>query len=182
MKKRFFTVAVASVIIGSVLFTSCMGSFGLSNKLYSWNKSVSDNKFVNELVFFIMVVVPVYEVTMFVDGIVLNSIEFWSGSNPVVGEVKTVEGEKDIYRVENLENGYKIQNTTGDEISLIYDDASKIWSVVTHETSTKLIQIVDNENAIVYLGNDKTMNVPINEAGVLALRQAIDDASYVAVR
>lgn len=41
---------------------------------------------------------------------VLNSIEFWSGSNPTasIGEVKTVQGENGEYLVKTNENGYTI--------------------------------------------------------------------------
>ncbi len=181
MKKRSVAVIMATVILGSVLFTSCIGSFGLTNKLYGWNKSVG-SKFVNELVFFAMVVIPVYEVTMFVDGIVLNSIEFWSGNNPVAaGEIKTIKGEKDIFMVEALENGYKIQNSTGDEISLVCDE-SNTWSVVTKDISAKLLKVVDEDNAVVYLANGKEMNVPLSEAGVLAFRQAVDQINLVAFK
>ncbi len=182
MKKRFTTVAIASVILCSVLFSSCIGSFGLSNKLYDWNKSVG-SKFVNELVFFAMVVIPVYEVTLLVDGIVLNSIEFWSGNNPVAaGDVKTIKGEKDTFRVETLANGYNIQNSTGNEINLVLDQETNTWSVVVKDMSIKLLQITDSNNALVYLANGKEMKVPLSEAGVLALRQVTENASFVAAK
>ena len=43
----------------------------------------------NELIFFAFWIVPVYEVTIFFDAILFNSIEFWGGNNPVadVGSV-----------------------------------------------------------------------------------------------
>ncbi len=81
MKKKYLTLAVATLLAGSML-TSCIGSFSLTNKLLSWNHQVS-NKFVNELVFFAFWIIPVYEVTALADVLVLNSIEFWSGSNPI---------------------------------------------------------------------------------------------------
>ena len=82
MKKKIFTAAMALVLAGSMTFTSCIGSFALSNKVLAWNQQVG-SKFVNELVFFAFWIVPVYEITTLADVLVLNSIEFWSGSNPV---------------------------------------------------------------------------------------------------
>ena len=40
-------------------------------------------------------IVPVYEISALADVLVINSIEFWSGSNPVadVGNVKTIDGK-----------------------------------------------------------------------------------------
>lgn len=71
------------------LISSCIGSFGLWNSLKDWNQGVS-NKFVNELIFLAFHIVPVYEIAYLADALVLNSIEFWSGSNPTasIGEVK----------------------------------------------------------------------------------------------
>ena len=84
-------MAVCAILSGSLLFSSCIGSFGLWNNLKSWNQGIG-NKFVNEIVFLAFHIVPVYEVAYLADILVLNSIEFWSGSNPVaeVGTIKTV--------------------------------------------------------------------------------------------
>ena len=92
MKKKSLTLLVAATLASSVLFSSCIGSFGLSNKLLDWNRNI-DSKFVNELVFVAFWIVPVYEISALADILVLNSIEFWSGSNPVAdaGTVKTIE-------------------------------------------------------------------------------------------
>ena len=90
MKKGKLTL-VAAILSGSLLFSSCVGSFGLFNRLSSWNQGVG-TKFVNELVFLAFNIVPVYGVAYLADALVINSIEFWSGSNPManVGDVKKV--------------------------------------------------------------------------------------------
>ena len=89
---------MATTLASSVLFSSCIGSFGLTNKLLSWNSNI-DSKFVNELVFIAFWIVPVYEISALADVLVLNSIEFWSGSNPVAdaGTVKTINGKDGVY-------------------------------------------------------------------------------------
>ena len=76
---------IAAVLIGSMLvfsFASCFGTFNLTKKLHDWNGSLG-NKFVNTLVFWVFCIIPVYGVAVFVDAIVLNLIEFWSGGNPM---------------------------------------------------------------------------------------------------
>ena len=90
MKREKLTL-VAVLLSGSLLFSSCVGSFGLFNRLSSWNQSIG-SKFVNELVFLAFNIVPVYGVSYLADALVINSIEFWSGSNPManVGDVKNV--------------------------------------------------------------------------------------------
>ena len=71
MKKRFLTVAVILAAAGSLLFTSCIGSFKLTSKVLEWNSQVG-NKFVNEVVFFAFWVLPVYELSMLADVLVIN--------------------------------------------------------------------------------------------------------------
>ena len=108
MKKKSLTVLVVTALASSMLFSSCIGSFGLFNRLLDWNKNI-DNKFVNELVF--VVFLPVYSVAMLADGLVLNSIEFWSGTNPVAdaGTVKKIETKDGTYAIETKQDGYHIQ-------------------------------------------------------------------------
>lgn len=178
-EKVYFSCS-SILVFGSVSLSSCIGSFGLTNKVYTWNKSVGD-KFVNELVFLVFCAVPVYEFAVFIDAILLNSIEFWTGDNPVAaGNVKIIKGEKDTFRVESLSNGYKIQNTAGGEISLIMDQESNTWSVVSGDISTKLLKITGNDDAIVYLADGNEVRVSLSEAGLLAFRQVVDNASFVA--
>ena len=88
MKKKSLTLAVAATLAASMTFSSCIGSFGLTNKLLSWNQSIN-SKFVNELVFIAFHIIPVYEITILSDILVLNSIEFWSGNSPVADAGKT---------------------------------------------------------------------------------------------
>ena len=80
MKKNRLTLVAAIFLSGTILFSSCVGSFGLFNRISSWNQSIG-TKFVNELVFLALNIVPVYGVAYLADALVINSIEFWSGTN-----------------------------------------------------------------------------------------------------
>ena len=91
MKKRYLSVALIAILASSMMFTSCIGSFKLTNKVLTWNKQVG-SKFVNELVFVAFWILPVYELSGLADLLVLNSIEFWSGENPVQASTKTIDG------------------------------------------------------------------------------------------
>ncbi|GAB6010647.1 DUF3332 domain-containing protein [Viscerimonas tarda] len=179
MKKRFLFVSAAAIMSGSILLSSCIGSFGLTNKVLSWNKTI-DSKFVNEVVFIALHIVPVYEITIFADAIVLNSIEFWTGDNPVeAGIVKTVQGENGVYTVETLENGYSIKNEKGENAELIYNKADNSWSLVENSESTKLVKFTGDNNAIVYV-NGVEQNVELSANGVLAFRQSVSSPYFAA--
>ena len=172
----------AIALAGTLLFSSCIGSFNLSKKVLAWNQTI-DNKFVNEVVFVALWIVPVYEVCMLADILVINSIEFWSGENPVeAGIVKKVQGENGVYTVETLENGYNIKNEEGQEMELVYDKTTNTWSAVANGESTKVLKFEDEKNAIVYLPNGKEQKVELSNDGVLAFRQSIENAVFVAAK
>lgn len=172
MKKNKLTLATL-VLSGSLLFSSCVGSFGLFNRLSSWNKGVG-NKFVNELVFLAFNIVPVYGIAYLADALVINSIEFWSGSNPManVGDVKKVKGENGNYMVKTLENGYSITKE-GETASmeLIYDKESNTWNVVADGKTTELIKMNNDGTADLFLPNGEKMNVTLDAQGMLSARQ-----------
>ena len=75
-RRTLMTAALA--LAGS----SCYGQFALTKKLHAWNGSFG-NKFLSTLLFWVFVLLPVYEVTLLVDAWILNLIEFWTGSNPL---------------------------------------------------------------------------------------------------
>ena len=91
MRKRLGAVALAMTLAFGV--QGCYGSFALTRKLHKWNGSVG-NKIVNEAVFLVCLILPVYGIASFIDGIILNSVEFWSGKNPVA-KVMT-DGDKQM--------------------------------------------------------------------------------------
>jgi hypothetical protein len=111
---RFRRAAILAITAGALVTTSaCFGSFNLTRKLWGWNKGVSSEKFVRELVFLGLNIVPVYSVAGFIDVIITNSVEFWTGTNPVsmsstikvdsTTKVKKVASVKDGLRVMSLE-------------------------------------------------------------------------------
>ena len=178
MKKKGLTLLVATTLASSVLFSSCIGSFGLTNKLLDWNRNI-DSKFVNELVFI------AFWISALADILVLNSIEFWSGNNPVAdaGTVKTIEGKDGVYTVETKTDGYHIQKE-GEEkaIDLVFDETDKSWSVEADGETTKLLKFKDNDEVVMYLPDGKEMNVELNQAGVLAFRQVAEGYSFYAAK
>lgn len=89
------TLAIA-VIASSVLLSGCMGKFALTKKLYKWNSTVGQDRWVNEIIFVgLAVILPVYGLSLLADGIVFNSIQWWTGDNPVAkaGDQQRVIGE-----------------------------------------------------------------------------------------
>ncbi|MBQ8360353.1 MAG: DUF3332 domain-containing protein [Bacteroidaceae bacterium] len=174
--KKFKVSALCALLCGSIMLSSCIGSFGLFNKVRTWNEGVTDSKFVNELLFLAMWIVPVYEISMLADGLVLNTIEFWSGSNPVAkaGEVKKVQGEKGEYLVKTNADGYTITNEAGEELNLKFDEEAQSWNVMNGDEAIELLTINGDGTVNMNLQNGTYMQVTLDAAGMTAARQAID--------
>lgn len=102
-----------------------------------------DTKFVNELVFLALNIRSGIWRAYLADALVINSIEFWSGTNPWlnVGDVKKVKGENGDYLVKTLENGYSITKEGEDSaMELIYNKEANTWNVVADGVSTELLK------------------------------------------
>ena len=172
--KKFKVSAMCAVLCGSLMFSSCIGSFALWNKVKDWNESLTDNKFVNELIYLAMWIVPIYEISFFVDNVLLNTIEFWTGDNPVAnaGEVKTVKGEKGQYLVKTNVDGYTITNEAGQEMTLKFDAEANNWSVMNGNEAIELLSINNDGTVNMNMQNGTYMQVNMDAAGMMAARQA----------
>ncbi len=167
MKKKLFSVC-AILVAGSLMFSSCIGSFGLSNKVLTWNQQVG-SKFVNELVFIGFWILPVYEISLLADLLVINSIEFWSGSNPVIAGTKVIDGKDGRYLVEWNKEGYKITNeSTNAVVELNFNEDEKTWSVETPQGNVPFLTFVDDTHVKVPGVNGDYQVVELSQAGVMA--------------
>ena len=157
--KKYFKFS-ALLLSAAIVLSSCIGSFKLTNNIKDWNETVS-TKWVNEVVFLALHIVPVYPIAMMVDGVVLNSMEFWTGENMVIekGEKKVVENSNgETVEITALENGYNITNGVT-SMNLVFDEAERVWSAEYDNQTTKLVKLVDDNNAQMYLAGGEVMDV-----------------------
>lgn len=180
MKKKYLTLGVALILAFSMVSTSCIGSFALSNKLLAWNKQVG-NKFVNELVFFAFWILPVYEVAGLADILVINSIEFWSGSNPMAKGKKVIEGENGRYMVDCDGKGYTITSEAdGSIVRLDFDQEENSWSVNLGDESYKLLTFIDDSHVAMPTPDGGTTIVELSRQGVYAYEQTVGMPAFAA--
>lgn len=85
MKKASFRKLVAAAVLSTVAVAAsgCYGQFALTRKIYAWNGEVTTNKFANSLIFFALVVIPVYELCTLGDWLIFNTVEVFTGTNPL---------------------------------------------------------------------------------------------------
>ncbi|MBL1418212.1 MAG: DUF3332 domain-containing protein [Moritella sp.] len=78
IKKMICATIIAASVSG---LTGCIGQMGLTQLAMGVNLKAVDNRYGRAGIY--VVAAPVYGVTALVDLMVINSIEFWTGTNPI---------------------------------------------------------------------------------------------------
>ena len=173
MRKKHLIIATVVAISASMMMQSCIGSFALFNKVKNWNDHVGD-KFVNELVFAAMWILPVYELSFAADLFILNTIEFWSGSNPALAQTKVIDGKDAQYLVASNENGYTITNMTTKQVTRFdFNAEDNSWSLVNNGQEVKLFNFVDDTHVNILTRDGNYTTVELSQPGVLAYQQLV---------
>ncbi|QQX81014.1 DUF3332 domain-containing protein [Shewanella sp. KX20019] len=86
MKKKISALAL-TVLLTSQL-SGCMGQMGLSAMVTKGNLSAVDNRYGRAGLFVLMS--PIYGIAATADLFIINSVEFWTGTNPVTGKSPAV--------------------------------------------------------------------------------------------
>jgi hypothetical protein len=99
------SVAVAMVVAMTGSLVGCFGSFRATKNVYNFNRTVHPNAWVREGMFLGMVIIPVYPLATLFDALILNSLEFWTGRNPLAqaGDRHRVDGGDGSYAVSTLQ-------------------------------------------------------------------------------
>jgi len=163
---------------------SCVGTFQLSHKLAAWNTRATNEKFLNEIIF--LFISPAYVVTGVVDVLVLNSMEFWSGTNPLAknaGKTQDVMGQDGrYYAVTTLKNGYEIKKPDGQVLKFLYDGESDSWSQVVDGETKEIFRFNDDGTIQAVLPAGGTIRVTPDAAGLFEARMAVGGGAVWAMR
>ena len=79
MKKTLLASLLALGLFGS----SCLGPDNLYRSLKNWNAEISDQDWLNEVVFVGMNIIPVYWFALAGDVLIFNTVTYWSGSDTI---------------------------------------------------------------------------------------------------
>ncbi|MBX3334912.1 MAG: DUF3332 family protein [Nitrospira sp.] len=81
-------VAATALVSLMTMSTACYGPFNLTKNVYHWNSNIKGNgqindKWMKEIVFFGMLIVPAYMFSALLDTFIFNSMHFWTGESPI---------------------------------------------------------------------------------------------------
>jgi len=146
---RLVSIALLAIFIVVGVF-GCYGNMSLTKKVYHFNGSVG-NKFVQSIVNWAFWVCPVYEAAMFMDIVFFNTIEFWTGNNPISmneGEkvIKYAEGKNGEYKLEISQNKIVVTELANNNImELNYEPATESWFMNSNGTTQKIGYLDGNQ-------------------------------------
>lgn len=143
---------VAVIVVGSFLTvtTGCYGPFNLTRSVYQWNGNIKgsgevNEKWMKEFVFFGMIIIPVYMFSALLDAFIFNSIQFWTGSNPVKA---TDTGGNGATRVVRL-GGVTVTMAESDRgTTVIYERNGIVERRATIESSATGYRLINETGAL----------------------------------
>jgi hypothetical protein len=111
---------VCLLLTFSMLGMGCMGRNALSAKVLKFNLETAESRWGREALFVGLNVILVYPITMVLDLLVINSIEFWKGENPINGKSPLLElpmSEVKKMAINNVESA-QVERLTANEAKL----------------------------------------------------------------
>lgn len=171
--KKINLKVVSLLLCGTLMFTSCIGSYSLFNKYENWQCHMTGNKYINGIVGFVIqgIVAPV---CLTVDCLVLNTIEFWSGSNPLAENTQYVKGEDGrYYAVKTTKTGYEIKSPSGEVTYLIHDAKADSWTMKQQGVVKEIFRFNADGTIRATLNDGQTITVTNDQAGLDQIREAV---------
>ena len=141
---------VAGVVAGLML-SGCYGPFYLVRKVYKFNGEVSDNKWIVELVYLVCTYVPVYAIAGLADALIFNSIEFWTGNNPLgTADASGVTASKRIARDGSEAVFKRIATPDGDQLMIEQFRDGQLTTSVRFQREGNATVARDGSGALVF--------------------------------
>ena len=157
---------VAAIVVGSflTLTTACYGPFNLTRNVYHWNSNIKgssevNEKWMKEFVFFGMIIIPVYMFSALLDAFIFNSIQFWSGNNPIKASGLDDDGQTKVAQVGDLTMRW---TSTSEGATVTYERSGIIERramIISSATGYRLLNERGNTLAEVEYAADGTLTI-----------------------
>jgi hypothetical protein len=162
----YFRKGVVCIMLGSLMgiSTACFGPFNLTKSVYHWNSGIKgsgevNDKWMKEFVFFGMIIIPVYMFSALLDAFIFNSIQFWSGDNPIKASDLENDGRTKVAQVGDLTMRW---TSTSEGATVTYERSGIIERramIVSSATGYRLLNERGNTLAEVEYAVDGTLTV-----------------------
>lgn len=174
------TIASCLIVSFVTVTSACYGPFNLTRNVYHWNSNIKgsgevNDKWMKEFVFFGMIVVPVYMFSALLDAFVFNSIQFWSGDNPIK---VTYDAEGRIKEVRSGETTITVSAPPQGAVEVIYSTNGTVLrraTIIETSGGYRLVDEAGHPLSEVELSSDggvRWLNGDCQVAGAVSAQQA----------
>ncbi len=158
MKKRLVALTMALALIAS-FSTACIGKFALTGKVREWNLETVDGRWERWFLFLGLYIIPVYPFAGMGDMLVVNSMEFWTGENPVSGQPAVTPGAAQ----DDVGSTKSFTTEDGTQVTMTHELDDTITAVLTSpEGTTRTLIISKDEHGIFF--QDEQGNILMDTA------------------
>ncbi|MBM7035325.1 DUF3332 domain-containing protein [Vibrio ulleungensis] len=151
--------------------TGCVGSNAVTGKVVKFNIEVVDNRYARAGVNFLLA--PVYGITTAADYVLFNSLEFWTGSNPLNGNPHIFDSKVDTKYKINDDLDPSLTDAPIDELSSrtiqtgemhkIDDNTIQMDIVYNNGDTAILTGVKDGEQVSYYMDGELVSQTTISE-------------------
>jgi hypothetical protein len=144
MKRAVIMLVLVSLL--TLTMSGCFGTFSMTRKVYSFNDQIG-TQFVNSLVMWAFLIIPVYPIVGFIDVVILNTFEFWTGSNPLAMNASELDIRYAIhdgieYEIITTKNRYDVRQVDNPDnhFALVFDEVELSWYMHLTDETIKLTE------------------------------------------
>ena len=156
------TLAVCMTVVALSSVTGCMGRNAMTKSVHDWNLETADSAWGREGLF--LLTIPVWYITNFLDLFIINSIEFWSGENPISNEGALVD-----MKVASLEK-MGIKNVASAQSRYLENE---VLMYVSYKDGTQEVFHATRQDGIYSFYRGKDLVIQVEESQMKDLQAAI---------
>ncbi len=161
MSKKVIVMIVLATLL-AVTLSGCFGSFTLTKKVYKFNKGIGAEP-IQTLAMWAMEIIPVYEFAVGIDAVILNTLEYWTGKNPLAmndnqQEIKYYTEKGIDYKIITAQNRIDVYeaNNSSNHLAYIYNPSNETWSL-SKNGQTTIITDSNKDEITLYALNGKVV-------------------------
>ena len=131
--RRGIALTLALILV-SFSTTGCIGRMALAGKVMKFNLSVTENRWGRALVYLLLYIIPVYEIAGLIDVLIINSLEFHTGTNPLSGQERLALNSPHVIEAPDGARGVSTLREDGSIVIEITESNGTVHSVILVET------------------------------------------------
>jgi hypothetical protein len=142
-------IVLSGLCASSLMLTGCLGQNALFDNVQDWNASATNNKWVNQGISFGFWILPVYGLTLLGDVVVFNSIEYWTGSNPISGAGAKVTLQAPLDVTDGLGNVARLTPVGDDTLAVTETIGGVSTDYTLRYTDAGIVRQMNGEQTLV---------------------------------